>query len=64
MCRMRKRAYQHTSFSLTFESKRLLAIIADYLGISKTAALEIAIRDKAREVSAKYERPKRLASGG
>ncbi len=48
---------------MSIEGTKLLAIIAQQLGLSKTAALELCIRDKAREVSAKYERGARLASG-
>jgi hypothetical protein len=37
-----------TSFRLTGEALRLLAVLADKLGISLTAALEIAIREAAK----------------
>jgi predicted transcriptional regulator len=38
-----------TSYRLTPEAKRLLDALAQKLGIRKTAALEIAIREKAKK---------------
>jgi predicted transcriptional regulator len=38
-----------TSVRLTQEGKRLLDALAEKLGISQSAALEIAIREKARK---------------
>jgi hypothetical protein len=39
---------QSTSLRLSHDAKRLLRALAQILGITQTAALEIAIRDAAR----------------
>ena len=42
-----------TSLRLSPEAKRLLALLAQTLGISQTAVMEIAIRDKAKREGVK-----------
>ena len=39
-----------TSYALTNEAKKLLRKIADHLGISQSAALEVVIREYAERV--------------
>jgi hypothetical protein len=38
----------HSAFRLSDEAKALLALIAEYHGVSRTAALEMLIRKEAR----------------
>ncbi|NDJ59819.1 MAG: ribbon-helix-helix protein, CopG family [Chloroflexi bacterium] len=42
-----------TSYSLSEEAKRLLALLAEKLGVSQTAVLEILIREKAKQEDVK-----------
>jgi predicted transcriptional regulator len=42
-----------TSIRLSDEAKRLLALLADQLGISQVAVLEILIREKAKREGVK-----------
>jgi predicted transcriptional regulator len=42
-----------TSIRLTPDAKRLLEILAEKLGVSQSAVLELAIRDKAKRESVK-----------
>jgi hypothetical protein len=40
----------HTSFRLSGEAKRLLALLAEHYGLTATAALEWLIREQARSI--------------
>jgi predicted transcriptional regulator len=47
------RTKQATSIRLTPEAKRLLAMLAEKLGLSQAAILELAIREKAKREGVK-----------
>lgn len=44
---------KRTSYTLSEEAKRLLARLAEKLGVSQTAVLEILIREKAKQEEVK-----------
>jgi hypothetical protein len=44
---------KRTSYTLSDEAKRLLAKLAEKMGISQTAVLEVIIREKAKQEDVK-----------
>lgn len=48
MTERKRKAKRNTSFRLSDDARRMIIALAEKLGISRTAVIEIAIRDKAK----------------
>ena len=59
-----KRYRKHVTFTLSDEARRTLEELAEDLGISKSAVVELVIRGKAAELGIELEQPKRKSPPG